>query len=154
MITPGQRVRLSRRDLGMTQQELADKSGVSRSYIGNLERDSTTNVGRDVVIKLANGLGVAPDYLLVLTDNPLEGILDEDGENEDKPIKKAGETSATYTVTNPEVELLITIYQLLGSEKRKILLNMAKVLRDAETGHIIGTEPASSPDQDGLAPAT
>lgn len=141
----GERIRISRKDVGLTQQKLADLAGCSRGYVGNLEKGITANVGSDILVPMAKALGISEKYLLGTTDDPLDGIEDEDddedvkGTNDKQKGKKTG--ASTYTVTNPEVELLITIYQLLGAEKRKILLNMAKVLRDAETGHIIGTEP-------------
>lgn len=155
----GERIRLSRKDLRLTQQQLADMAGMSRSYVNSLENGITTNIGSDFLIPLARSLGVSSKYLLGETANPLEGIHDEDEDEEEKEKgldkrSSSGDTSATYTVTDPEIELLITIYRLLGPEKRKILLNMAKVLRDAETGHIIGTDPTPSTGQDTMTPPT
>lgn len=152
----GKRIRISRKDLHLTQQQLAEKSGVSRSYIGNLEKDSTSNIGSDIILKLADALGVAPTYLMGVEEDPLYGIPEEEEEKEAEKTKLIRETAsnATYTVANAEVELLITIYQLLNQEKRRILLNMAKVLRDADQPHIIGTDPNPYPptDPNRLAP--
>jgi transcriptional regulator with XRE-family HTH domain len=148
-----QRIRLSRKDLRLTQQQLALKAGVSRSYIGNLENGSTNNIGRDIAVALAAALGISLEYLLGVQDDPLYGLPDEDDETEEKAGQKNrrgnqtedNASNAPYTVIDAEVELLITIYQLLNREKRQILLNMAKVLRDADKPHIIGTDPNQSP---------
>lgn len=150
----GKRIRISRKDLHLTQHQLAEKSGVSRSYIGNLEKDSTSDIGSDIILKLANALGVAPTYLMGVEEDPLYGIPEEEEEEKPKLIRETA-ANAAYTVANAEVELLITIYQLLNAEKRQILLNMAKVLRDADKPHIIGTDPTPPPptDPDRLAPA-
>lgn len=142
---------MSRGDLGLTQQQLADRSGVSRSYIGNLERNRTTNIGRDAAIKIANALGVSPAYLIGVEDDPHHGIpQDDDDDEEGKPLAPAiiAEDKVAYTVANPEIELLVTIYRLIDPEKRQILLNMAKVLRDVETPRIIGDDPPADPPTD------
>jgi transcriptional regulator with XRE-family HTH domain len=73
----GQRLLLSRRDLDLDQIELAAKSGVSNTYISDLERGRTRNVSVDVVLSLADALGVSIQYLLGLTEDPLQGVADE-----------------------------------------------------------------------------
>ena len=59
----GNRIKNIRKSKGMTQAELATKSGVSRVSIGNYERSSRTP---DVytIIKIANGLDV-PSWKLI-----------------------------------------------------------------------------------------
>lgn len=153
--TLGQRIRLSRRDIHLTQQQLADLAKVSRSYISNLEKDRTTNIGRDIAVPLSEALGISVAYLMGVEEDPLHGIPDDeedDGEKGEKERRHNTAATAAYTLANAELELLITIYQLLSKEKRHILLSMAKVLRDAP--HIIGTDPAQPPtaDQDRTAP--
>lgn len=154
--TLGQRIRLSRRDLHLTQQQLADLAKVSRSYISNLEKDRTTNIGRDIAVPLSEALGISVAYLMGVEEDPLHGIPDDEEDDGEKGTRRHNVNNTTanaaYTLANAELELLITIYQLLSKEKRHILLSMAKVLRDAP--HIIGTDPAQPPtaDQDRTAP--
>lgn len=38
LVTLGLRIRLRRKELGWTQEELAERSGIDRSYIGGVER--------------------------------------------------------------------------------------------------------------------
>lgn len=123
-----QRLLLSRRDLGIEQKELASASGVSNSYISDLERGKVANVGVETVFTLANALGISPAYLLGLTDNPLQGISDEDDS-----------VSSSLPVTSPGTELL-GIYQSLSSSNQSLLLTIAQRLKDADSPRVIGNE--------------
>lgn len=59
----GQRVRQLRMEMGMTQQDLAEKCGYSdRSAIGHIERGDI-DVPLSVIKTLAKVLEVSPEYL-------------------------------------------------------------------------------------------
>lgn len=45
---------------GMTQEDLVEKSGVSRSTIINLENGKLTNTHTDTIVSIAVALGVSP----------------------------------------------------------------------------------------------
>ena len=49
---------------GLTQSQLAEKSGISRVTIANIERGSQTFIKSSTVIKLADALKVSPQVLL------------------------------------------------------------------------------------------
>lgn len=49
---------------GLTQSQLAEKSGISRVTIANIERGSQTFIKSSTVIKLADALKVNPQVLL------------------------------------------------------------------------------------------
>ena len=53
----GEVVRKVRTAVGLTQEELADRSGLDRSYIGGVERGER-NPTLTVIEKIAEGLGV------------------------------------------------------------------------------------------------
>lgn len=125
----GLRLRLSREDLGWEQDDLGEKSGISRGYISKLERGYTTNVGIEVIFALANALGVSVQYLLGLTDDPLFGLKDD--EEEELP-------AARLPAPDPLAEELLTVYQQLDPPQRTTLLNIAKVLKTADEPRIIG----------------
>ena len=72
-----QRLRMERR---LTQQELADRAGVSQAIISRLESKSRHNVNADVLKGLAKALGCTTDYLV--------GMHEED-ENEYRPAAVA-----------------------------------------------------------------
>jgi transcriptional regulator with XRE-family HTH domain len=60
--TFGSRVRELRVSGGVSQEELALKAGLDRSYVGQVERGER-NVSLTNIHKLADGLGVCPDVL-------------------------------------------------------------------------------------------
>lgn len=45
-----------RKDKGLTQEELAEKSGISRVTIANIERGAVTNLKISTMLNLANAL--------------------------------------------------------------------------------------------------
>lgn len=59
----GLTVREFRLRAGLTQEVLADRAGVDRTYVGGVERGER-NVGFVNLIRLADALGVAPSHLL------------------------------------------------------------------------------------------
>ena len=59
----GQRVRALRLALECTQEQLADKTGMHPTYIGDAERGER-NISLDNILKLAKALEVKPGELL------------------------------------------------------------------------------------------
>ena len=59
----GKRVRKQRQPIGLTQQELAERIGVSTSFVGHVER-GTRKASLETLVALSNALGVGVDYLL------------------------------------------------------------------------------------------
>ena len=57
-------MRLLRNDLGLSQEELAHKAKLHRTYMGMIER-SERNLSIDNIEKIANALGVKPHQLLM-----------------------------------------------------------------------------------------
>jgi transcriptional regulator with XRE-family HTH domain len=57
-------MRLLRNDLGLSQEELAHKAKLHRTYIGMIER-SERNLSIDNIEKIANALGAKPHQLLL-----------------------------------------------------------------------------------------
>lgn len=52
------RIKECRKQLGMTQEELSIKSGVSREIISGLERGTTRTTTVQTLVKIADALGV------------------------------------------------------------------------------------------------
>jgi transcriptional regulator with XRE-family HTH domain len=71
------RLRVARK---LTQQELADRAGVSQAIISRLETDDRDNVTSDVLKGLAKALGCTTDYLVG---------MHEDEDSERKPAAVA-----------------------------------------------------------------
>jgi len=65
----GHRIGLIRKKKGLTQQELADKIGISRSLLSNYEIDRN-RLYDEMLIRLAIALDVSLDYLVGFKDDP------------------------------------------------------------------------------------
>lgn len=63
----GENVRKTRKERGMTQEELAEKVGLQNTYIGGIERGER-NISLETLEKVANGLEVKPNTLLDFKD--------------------------------------------------------------------------------------
>ncbi len=59
----GRNVRRARLRLGISQEELAHRSGLHRTYVGGVERGER-NISLLNIVKLARALDVAPSRLL------------------------------------------------------------------------------------------
>ena len=59
----GRRVRQQRTMCGLTQEELAEKSGISCSFVGHIERgEKKFSIG--TLVALCNAMKISPNYLL------------------------------------------------------------------------------------------
>lgn len=56
-------------DFGLTLEQLAEKTGLSKSALGKYESEDFTDISPYAIAKLAKFYGVSADYLLGLTEN-------------------------------------------------------------------------------------
>lgn len=63
----GSRVRAERERLGMSQEDLAGRAGMHRTYLGGVERGER-NLGLLNVVRIARALGLPASTLLVDVD--------------------------------------------------------------------------------------
>jgi transcriptional regulator with XRE-family HTH domain len=59
----GRRVRAAREASGLSQEALADRAGLHRTYVGSTER-GLRNVSLTNILRLSRALGVQPGELL------------------------------------------------------------------------------------------
>lgn len=59
----GERIKAKRMELGMSQSVLAEKVGISRVQISNLERGESKNMHGRTAMAIAQVLGITMDYL-------------------------------------------------------------------------------------------
>lgn len=126
------RLLVSRRDLRMNQDEVADRAGISRAYVSDLERGKVDNPTLDVITALAQVLQVRPEYLLGWSDDAL---------GEDRP-QNVAEGRLVWEVNGPaeyrRIQELLDLYNQLAPEDQRILLEIAERLRRAGDVRIIG----------------
>jgi transcriptional regulator with XRE-family HTH domain len=122
----------------MKQETLANQIGVDRSYISQIERNADVNVGVKTIFALAQALGVSPAYLLGLTDNPLQG-LDE----EEEPAgggRSLREAPAVYDIHHERRRRLLALLDDLDDDQQETLLAIAEAYRRSLTPRIVGHE--------------
>ncbi len=69
-MTTGERIKLLRKEHGLTQEELGAKIGVKKAAVQKYEKGTVKNIKRDSLIKLAKCLDTTPEYLLGWDDTP------------------------------------------------------------------------------------
>jgi transcriptional regulator with XRE-family HTH domain len=80
----GERVLLSRRRAGLTQQELATAVGVTATTIARLEQGRTQQINSRSLEHMSRALGVSADYLLGLSERREGGPSVEPGARDDR----------------------------------------------------------------------
>lgn len=72
MASVGDRIREIREARRMTQDQLAEQSGISKGFLSDVENDKR-NVSSDNLLRIANVLGASLDYLLRGTSSEAVG---------------------------------------------------------------------------------
>ncbi len=79
----GTRVRAMRRHMGLTQEELAERIGISASFLGHIER-GTRVASLETLVSLCNVLQVSPMYLLSASLHSMDGSMPGDLDYQEK----------------------------------------------------------------------
>ena len=77
-MTMYERIRYLREKLGMTQQDLADKTGYKTASAVNKIELGLRDINQHKIIAFASALGVSPSYLINGNDTPREAITAPD----------------------------------------------------------------------------
>ena len=133
-----QRLLLSRRDLDWDQLDLSAKSGISQTYISQIERGRKSNLGIDVVFALAESLGVTVPYLLGISDDPL-------GEGSTPVLKQmSGEYIAVDVEDHEQRQLIqeaIDTLTALPPRDRRIAMDLLRSMRKIEEEKVVPWSP-------------
>ena len=98
----GRRVKQHRKLARMTQEQLAEKAGISFAFVGHIER-GTRKASLDTVVKLANALKVSPEILLQDSlDNDLLGNGMEMSAKHKKLLREISERIMEYNNDDTE----------------------------------------------------
>ena len=96
----GGRVRTLRRQMNLTQEELAEQTGISHSFMGHIER-GTRVASLETLVALCNALHTSPQYLLGASLNLFEdhmpaGISQEERERLGQFLRLAQDTLTNW----------------------------------------------------------
>ena len=72
----GVKVRVLRKERGLTQEKLAEMAEISINYLSKIENNRIKNVGVLITFRLAKALGVTSGYLMGQED--MNELLDEE----------------------------------------------------------------------------
>jgi transcriptional regulator with XRE-family HTH domain len=89
----GKRIRNQRRLLGMTQEELSERVGVSCSFIGHIERGSR-KLSLETLVHISDALNISCDALL------------QDSLNSDRSLETTGMTERNRKLLNEIASVL------------------------------------------------
>ncbi|MBI3782663.1 MAG: helix-turn-helix transcriptional regulator [Deltaproteobacteria bacterium] len=132
----GRLLRQRRRQLDLTQQEIARKVGVRANYIGYLERDmrrpSTT-----VLVKLAKVLDLDRQELFFLAHPQVRGFLDDEVPEPRQSVWKTFRANkrlhTRHGITNRELRVLEGVAGLGTIQSARDLLHVLQSIRQALT---------------------
>ena len=82
-MTPGDRIKNRRIELGLTLEELGKRVGVGKSTVRKWETGYIANMRRDKIAKLAEALDVSPLYIMGI-ESPEENEPAEEGKLTEK----------------------------------------------------------------------
>ena len=72
----GEKVRVLRKERGLTQEKLAEMAEISINYLSKIENNKIKNVGVLITFRLSKALGVTSGYLMGQED--MNQMLDEE----------------------------------------------------------------------------
>ena len=73
-LTISEKLKDLRKEKKLTLEELAEKTGLSKSALGSYEQNDFKDITHTTIINLARFYGVSTDYILGLTENREEGL--------------------------------------------------------------------------------
>ncbi len=106
----GDRIKRRRTELGWTQDVLADKAGISKGFLSDVE-NSKRNVSADTLLDIAKVLGLSLDYLM----------KGEDGEDGSEKVREAVEIPADLAALAAKENIAFPKLLLLLQMKRQIV---------------------------------
>lgn len=116
-----EKIRLLRKQKGMTQEELGKACGLQRAAINKYEKGSVVNIKRSVLQSLADALGVAP-----------VDLLDDD---ETIIIDNAGNVAGASQMEHSEQQRrLLHYFNMMDSASADLLLSVAQSLAGRQKG--------------------
>lgn len=113
----GGRIKQRRTDLGWTQDALAEKAGISKGFLSDLETGKR-NVGADTLLDLAKVLGLTLDYLMT-------------GEDAEAKVRQVVEVPADLALLAEKENIPFPKLLLLLQMRRQIIAHRSGSRRQA-----------------------
>ena len=114
----GQRIYDTRKEKGMTLQEIADSLGVARSTIQRYEKGLIDGIKLPVIEAIAKCLGVNPAWILYKSDKKERKIIDElPAELKNQPIYVAFHSGAFDGLDEGQVKMITDMAKFLRAQK-------------------------------------
>ena len=130
-----ERIKQRRKELGLSQEDLAKKLEVERSTVSKWE-SGKTNLKQSMVVKLANALDCSPTWIAGLQDyySPFKWIVNDDGNvmllSNKSQKERAEHPEERYIYKEIELDKTITSTGRTGdseSDKNEVELLMDKM---------------------------
>jgi transcriptional regulator with XRE-family HTH domain len=119
----GTQVRAYREKRGLTQEQLADRSHLSRNYVSSIENGHRSRISIGSLDRIATTLGVTVDHLL-----------------DENMMNAGGAASYPDQEEETQIERLLRIFRQLNPRDRKRVLDLAYRLSVKVEPRIIGEE--------------
>ena len=98
----GERIRQQRTLAKMTQEKLAEKAGISLSFLGHIERGNR-KASLETIVNICNALKVSPDLLLQDSlDNDLLGCGQHFSEPQRRLLREISDCIIDYDIKENE----------------------------------------------------
>ena len=112
----GERIKARRLELGWTQDQLAQKAGISKSFLSDLE-NGKRSVGAENLLDIARALGVSIDFLMT-------------GEASEKPVTEVPIPATLARFAAEEGISFRTTLMILDMQKQILAHRSAKKKQD------------------------
>ena len=120
----GERIKARREELGMTQQQLADRLGYkSKASINKIEIGKN-GIAQKKIVDFANALQTSIEYLMEMDNNSDENSQQSVYYNDPETARRAEEMA-----TNHELRALFDVQRNMDPEDLKALYGMALALK-------------------------
>lgn len=116
-MTKGEKIKELRRDLGLSQVELARKIGVSKQTLYKYENDIITNIPSDKIMRLSEELGSTPAFLMGWYEDKYQ--LTDSTILSDKQIQFNAYSKEIMETDEKFMDVVIAYYTMSAKDKEK-----------------------------------
>lgn len=116
-MTKGEKIKELRKDIGLSQVELARKIGVSKQTLYKYENDIITNIPSDKIMRLSEELGSTPAFLMGWYEDKYQ--LTDPAILSDKQIQFNAYSKEIMENDEKFMDVVIAYYTMSAKDKEK-----------------------------------